>query len=86
MAESNYPDNYGYLHCPTVVFCNQKLYRQVWIWACWKLREAIEGLSTWSNFILGSGPALLRFYVSRMFGDLENTRNISANTQTSVAQ
>jgi hypothetical protein len=29
MAESNYPDNYGYLHCPTVVFCNQKLYRQV---------------------------------------------------------
>lgn len=26
MAKSNYQDNYCYLHCPTVVFCNQKLY------------------------------------------------------------
>lgn len=32
-TESNYQDNDCYLHCPTVVFCNQKLFWQVWV--CW---------------------------------------------------
>ena len=72
MTESNYWDNYCRLHCPTVVLCNQKLYQQMWVWACWKLREAIEGLSTWSSFVLASGPVLLRSRVSRGFGYLEN--------------
>lgn len=30
-----------------------------WVWACWKLREAAEGLSTQSNFTLVSGSVLL---------------------------
>lgn len=73
MTESNYRNNYCYLDCPTVVFGNQKQYWQVWVWACCKLREATECLSTQTNFSLARGPGLLRFYVSRMLRDLENT-------------
>lgn len=71
MTEPNYPDNYCYLHCPTVVFYNQKLYWQVWAWACWKLRE---GLPTQSTLIAASGPVLLGFNVSTVLGDQEDTR------------